>query len=323
MTRPKIALTWLSSCGGCEESVLDLGEELLELQRRMEIIFWPIALDHKLEAVARLDDRELLAALINGAIRTEEQRRLAVLFRKKSRFLIAHGSCAHTGGVVGLGNLYSNEALLRSVYLDSPIVENPRSVIPGIDPVSLPTELVLSPLCQSVAPLCRVVPVDFILPGCPPTPELVGQSLRMLLDGSLPPFGSTLADSRALCDTCPRRPTLAERIAVKRFKRLHEEEWDPETCFLTQHFLCLGPVTRGGCRARCIQGNMPCRGCFGAPDGVLDQGAKAAAFVASLMDAESSSEVAAVASTLPDLPGLFSRYGLAASVLRRREKGAA
>ncbi|HAA02191.1 MAG TPA: oxidoreductase [Syntrophobacteraceae bacterium] len=321
MTKPKIALTWFSSCGGCEESVLDLAEGLFELASRMDVVFWPIALDHKFEDVARLADQELLATLINGAIRTCEQEQLANLFRRKSQLLIAHGSCAHTGGVVGLGNLHSTAELLQTVYLDMPTVENPRSVIPGIDPDALPGEMVLTPLCHSVVPLNRVVPVDYYLPGCPPTPELVGRTLRMLLDGALPPLGSILADSKALCDTCPRRPTLVERIAIQRFKRLHEEEWDPEICFLTQHLVCMGPVTRGGCQARCINGNIPCRGCFGPLDGVADQGAKAVAFLAGLMDAEEGSQAARVVDTIPDLLGLVSQYALAASVLQRKEKG--
>ena len=322
MSKPKIALTWFSSCGGCEESILDLGEGLLELAGRMDIVFWPIALDYKLEDVARLDDGELLATLINGAIRTFEHSRQADLFRKKSKYVIAHGSCAHIGGVVGLGNLHSNTELLRTVYLDTSIVDNPRSLLPGLDPEPLPGDMELTPLRHSVAPLDRVVPVDYYLPGCPPPPELVEKTLRMLLDGTLPPIGSTLADSKALCDTCARRPTLPERIAIKRFKRLHEVPWDPGICFLTQHLVCMGPVTRGGCQARCINGNIPCRGCFGPPDGVHDQGAKAVAFLASLMDAEEAEEAAAVANTLPDLLGLVSQYGLAASVLQRKEKGA-
>jgi F420-non-reducing hydrogenase small subunit len=321
MTKPKIAFTWFSSCGGCEESIFDLAEGLVELANRMDLVFWPIALDHKFDEVVRLDDQELLATLINGAIRTVEQSQQALLFRKKSKVLIAHGSCAHTGGVVGLANLHSSADLLRTVYLAMPTVENPRSLLPGLDSGPLPGEMELTRLRHPVVPLNRVVPVDYYLPGCPPTPELVGKALSLLLDGPLPPLGSTLADSKALCNTCPRRPTLAERIAIKRFNRLHEAEWDPGICFLTQHLICMGPVTRGGCEARCINGNMPCRGCFGPTDGVQDQGAKAVAFLSALMDAEEASDAAAVADTLPDLVGLVSQYSLAASVLRRKEKG--
>jgi F420-non-reducing hydrogenase small subunit len=323
MARPKIALTWLSGCGGCEESILDIAEGLPELASRMDIVFWPIALDHKLDDIARLEDQEILATLINGAIRNDEHYRQAMFFRKKSKYLIAHGSCAHTGGVVGLGNLHSNAALLRTVYVEMPTVEEPPSLLPGgdADPAAPAAMVELAPLQPRVHALNQVVPVDFVLPGCPPTPESVKQALTMLVDGPMLPVGSIFAESKALCDSCPRRPTLSTPIAIKRFKRLHETDWEPGTCFLTQHLVCLGPVTRGGCRARCINANMPCRGCFGPTDGICDQGAKAVAFLATLMDARQESEAAAVAETPPDLVGLVSQYGLAASILGRKEKG--
>ncbi len=54
MEKPKIAFTWTSSCGGCEESLLDLGLDLLSLSREAEIIYWPIALDYKKERLERL-----------------------------------------------------------------------------------------------------------------------------------------------------------------------------------------------------------------------------------------------------------------------------
>jgi F420-non-reducing hydrogenase small subunit len=43
--RPKIALYWCASCGGCEESVIDLAEDLLTVAEKAEIVFWPVALD--------------------------------------------------------------------------------------------------------------------------------------------------------------------------------------------------------------------------------------------------------------------------------------
>ena len=50
--------------------------------------------------------------------------------------------------------------------------------------------------------------------------------------------------------------------------------WEKTRCFNEQGYLCMGPVTRGGCAGlttedgepripRCIKGYMPCRGCFG------------------------------------------------------------
>jgi F420-non-reducing hydrogenase small subunit len=45
MTSPKIAFNWASSCGGCEIAVLELGTKLVELKDKIDIVFWPVALD--------------------------------------------------------------------------------------------------------------------------------------------------------------------------------------------------------------------------------------------------------------------------------------
>ena len=46
-SKKKIALYWCSSCGGCEESVLDLAEDILMVSEKADIVFWPIAFDFK------------------------------------------------------------------------------------------------------------------------------------------------------------------------------------------------------------------------------------------------------------------------------------
>jgi F420-non-reducing hydrogenase small subunit len=61
---------------------------------------------------------------------------------------------------------------------------------------------------------------------------------------------------------------------------------------------------------------MPCRGCFGPPHNVKDQGAKSASFLASLIDVADEEAVKAVADSIPDPAGLFYRYGLASSMLK-------
>ncbi len=124
--KPKIALYWCSSCGGCEESVIDLAEDILEVAAAVDIVFWPVAMDFKYEDVAAIDDGEIAATLINGAIRMGEQEHMAKILRKKSRLLIAHGSCAHLGGVVGLGNFYTREDVLSRSYEEVPTIRNPQ-----------------------------------------------------------------------------------------------------------------------------------------------------------------------------------------------------
>jgi len=101
MEKPKIALYWCSSCGGCEESVLDLAEDLLDLAESVDVLFWPVAIDMKYQDVEMIPDGGITATLINGAVRMDNQEQMAKMLRKKSRLIIDLGSCAHLGGVVG------------------------------------------------------------------------------------------------------------------------------------------------------------------------------------------------------------------------------
>lgn len=313
MAKPKIALYWCSSCGGCEESVLDLAEDLLELAGAAEIVFWPVAMDFKYADVAAMADGEIAATLINGAIRTEEHEKTARLLRRKSRLVMAHGACAHLGGVAGLANFHGPEELLQRAYREAPTLAGPGNPAPRTDEPEPGTPL--PRLCHPVRPLDGVVEVDYYLPGCPPPPGLMKEALGTVIENRLPERGSVLAENRALCETCPRNEGGGDEIRVREFKRLHETLWDPGRCFLPQGLVCLGPATRGGCGARCIRGNMPCRGCFGPAGNVTDQGAKSLSFLASLIEAVDAQELDAAVDSLPDPAGLFYLYSLASSIL--------
>jgi F420-non-reducing hydrogenase small subunit len=317
MNKPKIALYWCSSCGGCEESIIDLGEDLLNLAKSMEIIFWPAAMDARFSDLEALADGSIFASLINGAIQQEDHVNMARLLRKKSRYVIANGSCAHIGGVIGLANLHRPKDALQRAYIDIETVENPSGTIPGFQPSPGCT---LPRLLNRVSALNQVIEVDYYIPGCPPPSELVKNAISSLFENNLPPKGSILSENRALCHSCPRQGTLPERLSVRRFKRIHETLWNPLQCFLDQGIICLGPCTRGGCRSRCISANMPCRGCLGPLDNVLDQGAKAVSFIASLIDETDPGKIAKIVSGIADPAGLFYRYSLAASLIKPKIK---
>jgi len=319
--KPKIALYWCSSCGGCEESVIDLAEDFLKVADRADIVFWPVALDYKHKHIRQLDDKEISATFINGAIRMDEQAQMAALLRKKSKLLIAHGSCAHLGGVVGLANFFSRKGVLNRSYCEVPTVHNPKGILPQRKSLVPEKELKLSGFHKTVKALDQVVDVDYYIPGCPPPPELIKDAITYIMEGGLPPKGSVLAEHKALCDTCPRRNSIPDKIKIKRFKRTYETSWDQEKCFLKEALICLGPVTRGGCGARCINANMPCRGCFGPIDSVKDQGVKALSFLTGIIDSTEDKEIETIADSIPDPAGLFYRYSLAASILKGRKAG--
>ena len=77
--KPKIAFYWCASCGGCEESVVDLAEDILEILDMVDIVFWPVAMDFKKSNVESMPDKSIRLALVNGAIRTSEQEEIAHL----------------------------------------------------------------------------------------------------------------------------------------------------------------------------------------------------------------------------------------------------
>jgi F420-non-reducing hydrogenase small subunit len=159
--------------------------------------------------------------------------------------------------------------------------------------------------------------VDAVIPGCPPPAETMARVIEAVIDGHLPGSGTVFANQKALCHECPRRESRPQRIEVKRFMRLHETLWDPDVCFLPQGLICLGPVTRGGCNARCIGANMPCRGCFGPTQRMDDFGAGAVSLIAAVMADGDEAALEKRVGSIADPTGLFYRYALASSTLGR------
>jgi F420-non-reducing hydrogenase small subunit len=317
-TKPKVAFYWCASCGGCEEAVVDLAEEILAVTDAVDVVFWPVALDFKRADVEEMPDGSIAAAFLNGAIRTSEQEEMAHLLRGKAQLLVAFGACSHLGGIPGLANLLDRESILRAVYDEAPSVVNPEKARPSETWNSDGHLTTLPAFRNTVRTLDQVVEVDYYLPGCPPTPKLIKDAVMAILAGRLPSRGSVLAPDVALCDQCPLKPTRPERLLLSAFRRPHQVMVDPSTCLLAQGLLCMGPATRGGCEAACPRGHMPCTGCFGPTSRVRDVGAKAVSAIAAMVDATDPHAVEAILSAIPDPVGTFYRYSLPASRLRRR-----
>ena len=308
--KPKVAFYWCASCGGCEEAVVDLDEKILDVANAVDIVFWPVALDFKEHDVEAMPDGSILASFINGAIRNSDQLKIAKLLRAKSQVVVAFGVCAQLGGIPGLANMSDAKGIFAEVYRD------------GVAPVRLHREnghsLSLPEFFDTVVALDRVIDVDYYVPGCPPTPKIIGDALGALLGSNLPPKGTVLAPDQALCEQCPRKDTRPEKLLLKELKRVHQVVADQQTCLLAQGLACLGPGTRAGCEAMCPRGNMPCTGCFGPTSRVRDFGAKALSALASIIDSDDEGEIARVLEALPDPAGLFYRYSLPSSLLGRR-----
>lgn len=318
MSKPKVGFYWCASCGGCEEAVVDLAEDILNVVAAVDIVFWPVAMDFKREDVEKMADKEMTVCFVNGAIRTSEQFEMAELMRKKSQILIAFGSCSQHGGIPGLANLYNHQELVNHSYLEAISVTNPEKTIPQVELKVPEGKVTLPELWKTVKSLDQVIDVDYYIPGCPPPSKLLAEAVNAILQGKLPPKGTVLAPDKALCTDCPRKETKPEKPLLKEYKRPSQVIVDPEKCLLAQGLLCLGPATRSGCDSACVNGNMPCTGCMGPTSHVIDFGAKALSAIASLLDLNDEKEIAKAMEQIVDPVGTFNRYSLPASQLHRR-----
>jgi len=316
MSKPKVGFYWCASCGGCEEAVVDLAEDVLKVVAAVDIVFWPCAMDFKRSDLEAMADGEMAACFVNGAIRTSEQREMVELCRRKAQALVAFGSCAHTGGIPGLANLCTLESIFETVYGDGQFsTVNPEKTRPQAATQVPGGGVTLATMDHSVKTLDQVVPVDYYLPGCPPPVKLIAAAVTALLEGNLPPRGAVLAPDMALCKECPRIDSKPQDPFLREFKRPHQVLIDPEKCFLAQGILCMGPATRDGCDHACIGGNMPCTGCLGPVSRTRDYGAAILSAVSSLVDSNDEHEVAAILEKIPDPAGTFNRYSLPSSML--------
>ena len=261
MGKVKIATEWLMACSGCEISLLDIDEVIIDVLDKADIVRSPVLADVKEFVPADV-------GIVSGGIRNEHNIHVAKEMRKFCKIIVALGSCACFGGVPSLANMYTREELLEQVYLNTMGIDNPLGREPQDD---------VPRLTEKVMPLSSVIKVDVAIPGCPPVPELIGKAVLSLLDGTpleLP--------NQSVCEPCPRVKKHTKITELKRWYLSANEHVDPERCLLEQGYLCLGPVTWGLCDARCPRVGVPCRGCHGPLTSDRDAGLDVVSFMGGL-----------------------------------------
>jgi len=307
----KIAFYWAASCGGCEIAVLDVNEKILDVVAAADIVFWPVAIDIKYKDVENMPDKSIDACFFNGAIRTEENEKMAKLLRQKSKILVAFGSCANDGCVISLANLWDKDAIFERAYIETQSTVNPESVIPQTRVKIKEGELELPEIYDTVKTLPQTVDVDYTISGCPPPVPAILEMFTAFISGNIPPKGTSFLPNKSVCDECPREKNDKE---LTKIKRIYEIEDDGKTCFWDEGVICMGPATRAGCGSQCPNVNYPCTGCGGPGPRVIDQGAAAISCLASIAtDTE-------VVKQVVDPVGTFYKYSLANSILRRKVK---
>lgn len=258
----KVASEWLNSCSGCEISILDMGERLLDVLQVAEFVHLPALMDHKyfgqLGDGRHVDIPPADVGIISGGLRNTEHVEVAREMRKKCNLIIALGTCATHGGIPTLANSFTNQEIMQRYY-GTETTDQPEAH-PGEG---------LPPLLACCMALDEKIKVDIYMPGCPPHPDHIFNALAALVQGGTPQL-----PDKSVCDTCPTR--REGKGAVGRVRRNLQapayadaaEPLDEMRCLLEQGFMCMGPVTRAGCGGdgitpRCISARVPCRGCYG------------------------------------------------------------
>ncbi|RKY82770.1 oxidoreductase [candidate division KSB1 bacterium] len=318
MSKPKLAVYWAASCGGCEIAFLDIREKIIEVDKAADIVFCPCIMDTKYKDVEEMANGEIDVCLFNGAIRNDENLHMARLLRKKSKILVAFGSCATEGCIPGLGNLTTKRGIIDYVYHQAPSNDNKSKTEPKSVTKTKNGDLSLPELFSYVRTLDQVVDIDYRMPGCPPVADQIWNVLEAVLSENLPPKGAVIGvNPKTVCDECPREKS--EDKVVKKFVRPHMvKEIDPDKCLLDQGIICNGPATRAGCGALCTQVNLGCRGCYGPAEGIDDIGGKLAGAIASMVDSNDPEEIEKIVNEIPDPVGTFYRFNLPGSIIGRK-----
>lgn len=196
----------LASCWGCHQSLLNAHLGLLPVLPDIEFVYWQAVVDAKLKDLEARPDKSVVVGFIEGHIRTEHDREMAELMRRKCVLIVAFGQCACYGSVAGLANLYSKDELVKRKFLEADSIGDENPQVPTVN----------VPEFEDYVPMLdEVIKVDAYLPGCPPKTEniiaLVTHALGLNLD----------KPTKAVCEVCPLRG---------------------DACLLNHGELCFGPV---------------------------------------------------------------------------------
>lgn len=295
----KIGSVWLGVCSGCELSIADIHEAIVDVLEYADFEFIPVLMDVKYDEWPEVD-----VAIVTGTIRNDENVELAKQIREKAGLVIGYGTCTAHGGVFGLGNLFTTDELTQEAYINSESTYNEEGIIPHED---------VPHLEDRVTMVSDIIDLDLVLPGCPPRSDVVAEIIMALLKGEeLPALPQT-----NLCEVCPREKPPEGMAMDKIIRQFELGEPEEELCLVPQGLVCMGPATTSLCGAECPSIAIRCQGCYGPTPSVIDQGSKMISAIGSDFGVERDKTVdpEEVANQLDDVAGVLYTYTLPSALI--------
>lgn len=166
----RIATTGLAGCFGCHMSLLDIDEKIIDLVEVVEFNRSPLT------DIKQVTDCDI--GIIEGAVANSENVEVLREFRKNCKTIVAIGACALNGGIPAMRNHYTLEECLKESYVNGM----------GLDNALIPDDPELPRILNRVHPVQDVIKVDYMLPGCPPTADMIWDALSALIEGREPEF---------------------------------------------------------------------------------------------------------------------------------------
>ncbi|HTP01150.1 MAG TPA: hypothetical protein VMJ64_07220 [Anaerolineales bacterium] len=177
--KPTVAVYKFSSCDGCQLSLLNMEDELLDLAGAIDIAMF-------LEATRAAKPGPYDIAIVEGSVTTPHEAERIKEIREQSKILIALGTCATTGGIQALRNFADADAYARTVYAHPDYLH----------------------YLKTSKPMSEYVKVDYELSGCPVNKSQVIEVIVALLNNRKP-----MLPSYPVCMECKRRGTVCVLVA--------------------------------------------------------------------------------------------------------------
>lgn len=179
--KPKLAVWKFSSCDGCQLSLLDCEDELLEVAGAVQIAAFQEATRIHLRGPYDL-------SLVEGSITTPHEEERIRAIRRSSKYVVTIGACATSGGIQALRNFRDVKEFLSLVYASPQYIE------------TLETSTAIS----------AHIPVDFELRGCPINKKQLVEVINAFLHKRRP-----VTPAHSVCIECKLKGNVCVAVAHK------------------------------------------------------------------------------------------------------------